>query len=1127
MISVLPISATVPPGGALLTQVSVTAENGFNGSVTISVTGLPTGATVSPSSPFTMTAGSQAMTLNLPANASLGSTNVILQASSGNLQHTAEIALQIQQQPFASFSVNLNNNELSFAQGGSANTIVGITQNSNGNSNYEVQFSLTGLPAGVTATFGANPFVATQPATALAFAASPTSGLANDTTITVTATRAADGVQESAQLVMNVTPPVGSLPAIRTDFVRTDGTPAAAVYDAVHGVVYASNPQWNRVDVISQTTHQIVNSIQAPDPTGMDMSLDGKQLIVTSNAQQIVAIDTTTLQVVKRTTVPPIVKGGSQFAVPDLLANTSNGTVLVGMTLDSDPPAYFLEQWNPATGTFAALSAPGVTAYIDQLVRTGDGAKVLVVDYGSQVNMAVYDAPSNSFSVSGQSPVGQVLGVAASPTAHQFAVLGTNGFAFLDSSLNTLATPSLGGIFWGMKYSPDGTKLYVVMQLSFEQCSAVAYPVVLTYDANSFSLLGISPAFQTPSGNPCTPYLQAVPLAADNTGLLYSAFNHGLVLDDGQNFQNVLNLPNGPPFPQVSFTNEAALNQPLITGLGQIAFDVLPDVRFGNNRGTNIQFSGGLVSVTAPPSATAGLVNVKAVLPDGWFSLVAQAFSYGSNILFLSGNQGATEGGATLTLIGYGLIGNSGVTPSVTIGGQPANVTAASKYNDINPSAGYLFAGVDEVQVTVPPAQTAGAVDVTITSAEGTSTLSKAFNYVRISDYSSPDTLTYALYDSQRHWVYSSAGDHIDVFSADTQQFLTAIVPPSVSGSRKILGLALTPDKSKLLAANSSDLSVAIIDPDNPSSSTAVQIPVTVANAPGVADVVATSNGKVFVDGVSGTFAGCGGQVWELDLATQAVTLRTDLPFPGLQVGGSHFSSGGGGDEVLLAGPNCGTFLWSASTDTFVASLPLVSDGSSASEDGYWFGSDYTRLDAQMLQHIQAQVPDFFDSTPGVFNTDLAGEKMNAAGSVLYTPLSNGVDVTDTNHGAWLGRVLLSEQISPLAQNAMDFDETGNRLFLITNKGLTVANLAAPPLSIAYLNPATGSASGGTSVTIRGSGFESGATVTVGGTAVTATVVDGETLQIVTPIGTVGGARVSIQNLDGTSYALDAGFTYD
>jgi hypothetical protein len=1062
--------------------------------------------------------------LTASGSAGLGSFSLSFQGTSGTLQHSVPDTLQVLTSQLASFSVSLNNSELSFSQGGSASTIVGLSLTSAGNSTFTVNFSISGLPTGVQATFGLNPFPFGQPATSLTLTASSNASLANYSTITVTATRTADGATESASFLLNVTPPVGALPAIRTDFIRTDGTPASAAFDAAHGVVYVSNPQWNRVEVISPTTHQIIKSISAPGPTGMDMSLNGAQLIVASNVQQIVSIDAASLQVVNRTNVTPIVVGGTSYAIPALLANMSNGTTLVGMTLNSSPPAYYLEQWNPATGTFTARSAPGIGALIDQLVRTGDGTKALVVDYGTEVNMAVYDAASDSFSVSGQSPVGQVLDVAGSPAADQFAVIGTSGFAFMDSNLNILATPQLGGVIAGMKYSADGSKLYVTAIVSFASCGPF-YPVVLTYDTSTFSLVGEAPSFQVPSGNSCPypPYKQAVPLATDNTGLEFSAADHGLVFDDAANFQNLFNLPFGPPFPQGPPIDEAALNMPLATTLGQIAFDTLPDVWFGNSRGTNIAFEASLVSVTAPPSPTAALVNVKAVLPDGWFSLSAQAFSYGTQILFVGGSAGSPDGGATLTIIGYGLLGKNG-TPTVTIGGASAAVSASAKYFNINDSAVYPFSDVDEVQVVVPPGKP-GPADVTVTSEAGTATLPAAFTYLpSITDYPSSDTFSFVLYDSQRHWVYLSAGDHIDVFSADAGQFLAPITPPSVSGARRILGLALTPDKSKLLAANFADLSVAIIDPDNPSTSAAVKIPVNVANSPGVADVIATSTGKVFVDGVSGGFSGCGGQLWQLDLATHNVTPGPVLPFPGLQIGGNSFSGTADGSQIFLAGQGCGNFLWDASTSQITNGPQLVSDSIAASGDGNWFASDYTRLDRQMIPHMQAQIPDFFYTNPGISNSDINGEKMNASGSLLYTPLSNAVDISDTNRGTWLGRVLLTETVVPVTSSPMDFDEIGNRLFLNTNKGLTVVDLASPPLSIGYLNPSSGPISGGTSVTIRGSGFQTGTTVTFGGVAALTSFVDTSTLHVTTPALPAGGVRVTIANPGGAVYSLDAAF---
>ena len=111
-------------------------------------------------------------------------------------------------------------------------------------------------------------------------------------------------------------------------------------------------------------------------------------------------------------------------------------------------------------------------------------------------------------------------------------------------------------------------------------------------------------------------------------------------------------------------------------------------------------------------------------------------------------------------------------------------------------------------------------------------------------------------------------------------------------------------------------------------------------------------------------------------------------------------------------------------------------------------------------------------------------------------------------------------------------DENGQRLFAITSKdgtpqngGITVVQLASVPLGIGTLNPASGVAAGGTMITIRGSGFQTGVTVTIGGKAAGVTFQDMNTLIVVTPAMSTGAQQVVITNPEGETVALDAAFT--
>jgi len=77
------------------------------------------------------------------------------------------------------------------------------------------------------------------------------------------------------------------------------------------------------------------------------------------------------------------------------------------------------------------------------------------------------------------------------------------------------------------------------------------------------------------------------------------------------------------------------------------------------------------------------------------------------------------------------------------------------------------------------------------------------------------------------------------------------------------------------------------------------------------------------------------------------------------------------------------------------------------------------------------------------------------------------------------------------------------------------------------VSPNSGSTAGGTAVTITGTSFAAGATVTFGGTAATnVVVVNSTTITATAPAGSVGAVTVTVTNPGGQSGSLAKGFTY-
>jgi uncharacterized membrane protein len=187
-----PAAVNIAPGGTAVASIAVVPANGFNGTVSLTVSGLPSGVTASFSPAGA--AGASALSFVAGAGAAVGAANVTVTGTAGSLVSTVGITLTVA--PSANFSLKASASTLSVTQGASATDTIAVTPKSGFSG--KVTLSAAGLPNGVTASF--NP-AATSTSSSVTFAAASS---ATTGTATVTVTGIAGAASASVAIGLTV-----------------------------------------------------------------------------------------------------------------------------------------------------------------------------------------------------------------------------------------------------------------------------------------------------------------------------------------------------------------------------------------------------------------------------------------------------------------------------------------------------------------------------------------------------------------------------------------------------------------------------------------------------------------------------------------------------------------------------------------------------------------------------------------------------------------------------------------------------------------------------------------------------------------------------------------------------------
>ena len=1073
--------------------------------------------------------------------------------------------------PAQDFSISVSSNAINLQQATTSSALSVSVKGQNGFTG-SVQVTLSGLPGGVqTNPSGAFSLAANSSAPVVLGAAAnaPTGNF------TVTVQGASGNLSHSATLALTLQ--AGVVVAFsRTGYARTDAIPSLdappaeprhrrIAYDSANKHLFVANRARNCVEVFSTVDESRVARINVPAASSADLSADGSTVWVGTAIEQIVAIDTTALQIRNRYAIAglsPI--PNTIFDRPIEVLTFSDGKEAVRLGQPGGSQA-LLALWDSGGNTPTNLTSAAPSLFqngVGAMARTGDHSKLLVAANDASGEIGIFDGTGALVAGPQTLGAGTISLLAANPDGSRFAVVftlnGVTQILLLDSNLAQAGSYVTSAV-QGMTFSRDGAFLFVSE-------NAASPPVITALGGLDLHVIGQVP-------DPAIQGVRSEIEEGDEAQLLFGIANRGISFIDASAPRI---LPAASPAfasaPSAQPAEGTILGGASITLLGQ-NFEPSSQVRFGGQVAPSASVSGATqIATTSPASVINGAVNLTAFFPSGWLAVAPDAFSYGPQILEVLPDAGAMGGGDTVQIFGYGF-GSDASKVTVNIGSANAIVQSVENVASITESLGldttYPFS-LERITLRTP-AGAAGKADISVASPAGGTSMAKSFQFVQsVQVFPKAGLFKFVLYDQSRQRVYLSATDHVDVFDIKTSQWLfphtqpfepSGLLPPGgPPPNAGLRGLSLTPDGTQLAVADFGSQNVYMLNPDPPApggagSGTTVFVGgVSGFLNSGPARVAATSAQTVFVglSGEGGGSGGCSSCISQMNLTANPPTVQ---PAPQPQVafltGAPLLQAGATGDRVYFAftnAPGGPLAAWDAAAPNQFTML-TANDAAldlASSADGSTFAAranGTTEIRSADFTLFGAPATAEREAIPGRVN--VPGIALHPSGALIYQPfltgaapaappaagIQGGVDILDAHSGQLRLRIFLPEPLATLSTDIdglhgefLAVDENGQRLFALTTSGLTIVQLANVPLGIGTISPSSGPAAGGTTITIRGSGFQNGIQGTIGGKAVTLTLKDMNTLTLVTPSLIAGSQQIILTNPDGESVSMDAAF---
>ena len=196
-----PVLLSIAQGNQGKGTVTSIISNGFNSTVALSASGLPSGATATfnPSTLAAPGSGSSSMLVTVASNTPTGAYPITITGNGGGLQQTTSVTLNVTASA-GTFTISASPTSLTIAQGTQGTST--ITTAISGNFNSSIALSASGLPSGAAATF--NPISIPAPGNGSSTMTITVSSNTPTGTYPITVKGSGGGVQQSATVTMTV-----------------------------------------------------------------------------------------------------------------------------------------------------------------------------------------------------------------------------------------------------------------------------------------------------------------------------------------------------------------------------------------------------------------------------------------------------------------------------------------------------------------------------------------------------------------------------------------------------------------------------------------------------------------------------------------------------------------------------------------------------------------------------------------------------------------------------------------------------------------------------------------------------------------------------------------------------------